>query len=89
MTDDLLLKKCKNYLKILCSDITERCVGSEGNRQATFFLEKELSFYGWETEMAEFDAIDWEEKGAILKSGERNFRVLAGPYSTGFCGEEN
>ncbi len=43
MTDDLLQIKCKDYLKTLCVDITERCVGSNGNRQATYFLEKELS----------------------------------------------
>jgi aminopeptidase YwaD len=87
MTDDLLLIKCKNYLKILCSDISERCVGSKGNIQATFFLEKELSQYGWETEMAEFYAIDWEENGAILKCGEKKFEVFASPYSSGFEGE--
>ena len=87
MIDDLLLKKCKEYLKILCVDITERCVGSEGNRQATRFFEKELSNLGWKTVLAEFDAIDWEENGAALRSNGKTFNVLVSPYSLAFNGE--
>jgi aminopeptidase YwaD len=87
MTANLLLIRCKDYLKTLCADITERCVGSNGNRQATCFLEKELSLRNWETEMIEFDAIDWEENGAKLISEEENFDVLVSPYSLGFRGE--
>lgn len=87
MTDDLLLKKCNDCLKTLCEDIIERCVGSDGNRQATCFFEKELSLCGWETQMVEFDAIDWEENGAKLKSDEENFDVLVSPYSIGYRGE--
>lgn len=87
MTDNLLLKKSGEYLKTLCADIPERCVGSKGNRQATAFLEKELSMRGWETEMVEFDAIDWEDNGAILKSDKEDFNVLVSPYSLGFRGK--
>jgi aminopeptidase YwaD len=81
-----LLKKSDQYLNKLCCDITERCVGSEGNRQATYFVEKEFCSLGWKTEMPAFDTIDWKEKGAILKTGGMNFEVLAGPYSLGFNG---
>jgi aminopeptidase YwaD len=87
MTDNLLLTQCKEYLKTLCIDITERCVGSIGNRQATYFLEKELSLRNWETEMVEFGAIDWKENGAYLKSDDENYNVLVSPYSLGFRGE--
>ncbi len=87
MTENLLLIKCKEYLKTLCVDITERSVGSNGNRQATCFLEKELSLRDWKTEMVEFEAIDWEENGAIIKSDEENFDALVSPYSLGFRGE--
>jgi aminopeptidase YwaD len=87
MTENLLMKKCKEYLKTLCVDISERCVGSNGNRQATYFFEKELSLRDWETEMAEFEAIDWVENGAILKSDEEYFDALVSPYSLGFRGE--
>lgn len=87
MTDNFLLIKCKEYLKTLCVDISERCVGSNGNRQATCFLEKELSLRDWVTEMVEFEAIDWVENGANLKSDGENFNVLVSPYSLGFRGE--
>lgn len=87
MQDYILLKKSQDYLRILCSDIAERCVGSDGNRQATAFFEKELSSNGWKTEMPEFDAIDWVQNGAALTSGEETFDVLVGPYSLGFNGE--
>lgn len=87
MAHKALYKKSLLYLETFCTEITERCVGSEGNRQATFLLEKELSTSGWETEMAEFDAIDWEENGATLTSEEKSFDVLVSPYSLGFTGE--
>ncbi|MDX9946673.1 MAG: M28 family peptidase [Bacteroidales bacterium] len=87
MRDDILLKKSQDYLRILCSDIKERCVGTDGNRQATSRFEKELSSNGWKTEMPEFDAIDWVQNGAILKSGDETYDVLVGPYSLGFRGE--
>ncbi|HNW57891.1 MAG TPA: M28 family peptidase [Bacteroidales bacterium] len=87
MRDSFLHQKCKDYLNTLCVDIAERCVGSEGNRQATFFLEKELSSRGWETLMNEFDAIDWEENGAKIKSGELIINALVSPYSNGFRGQ--
>ena len=86
MTDKQLLIDSVEYLKILCTDISERCVGSQGNRQATSFFEKELSLRGWDTVVHEFDAIDWKEDGAILQSGDKNFKVLVSPYSNGFCG---
>jgi aminopeptidase YwaD len=86
MNEANLLKKSNLYLNTLCCDIAERCVGSEGNRQATYFLEKEFSSYGWKTEMPVFDAIDWKEKGATLTAGGNSFKVLAGPYSLGFRG---
>lgn len=87
MKETLLLQKSQKYLEMLCNIINERCVGSNGNRQATFFFEKELSILGWETKMSEFDAVDWEEKGAVLNSEEGNFELLVSPYSLPFKGE--
>lgn len=79
--------KCSKYLDILCNQISERCVGSEGNRQATKFLEKEFSSVGWKTEMPSFDAMDWKENGAFLRSGNEHYKLLVSPYSNGFKGE--
>ena len=86
MTENLY-EKSLIYLETFCHEISERCVGSEGNRQATRFFEKELSNLGWKTVLAEFDAVDWEENGAALRSNGKTFNVLVSPYSLGFKGE--
>lgn len=74
------------YLDILCNKIGERCVGSEGNREATRFLQKELAEAGWKTSAAEFDAIDWKDGGARLECDGNAFEVFTGPYSLSFKG---
>lgn len=86
MIEDLNLK-CVAALETLCNKIHERCVGSEGNRQATFFVEKQFAAAGWDTEMPSFDAMDWEGKGATLTCGNETINLLVSPYSIGFSGE--
>jgi aminopeptidase YwaD len=78
-----LYQKSLSYLRKLCEEIPERCVGSEGNRNATRFFEKEISAFGWNTEIQEFDAIDWEDGGAVLHSDSSSFKVFVSPYSLG------
>lgn len=87
MNKKLLTGKCAGYLDMFCNQIKERCVGSEGNRQATFFVEKEFLSFGWKTEKPEFNAMDWKESGVFLRSGNEQFNILASPYSNGFKGE--
>ncbi len=86
MTNNLF-EKSERYLNILCREIKERCVGSSGNIMATSFLEKEFSRLGWDTGKTEFEAIDWEENGAILRTDDIYFDVLVSPYSLPFAGE--
>ncbi len=81
-----LYNRSLHYLDILCNRIGERCVGSEGNREATRFLEKELIAAGWKTYAAEFDAIDWKDGGAKLECDGNGFEVFVGPYSLSFKG---
>lgn len=78
-----LKQKCVSYLKTFCVDISERCVGSAGNRQATQFFEKELSSLGWKTESPDFDVIGWNDGGATLQAGEMDINVDVSPYSLG------
>ncbi|HMA61495.1 MAG TPA: M28 family peptidase [bacterium] len=73
----------KDYLKKFCIEISERCVGSAGNRKATRFFEEEIASLGWNTKCQKFDAIDWRDGGAILKCDNLNFEVFASPYSLG------
>lgn len=81
-----LYSKSLHYLDVLCNRIGERSVGSEGNREATRFLEKELVKAGWKTSAAEFDAIDWHDGGAQLECDGESFEVFTGPYSLSFKG---
>ena len=83
MATEQLYQKSLSYLKKLCQEIPERCVGSQGNRMATRFFEKEISSFGWNTEMQEYDAIDWEDGGASLNSDDVSFEVFVSPYSLG------
>lgn len=85
MNEDLYSGSLR-YLDLFCNIIDERCVGSEGNREATRFFADELSRLGWEIETAEFDAFDWEDGGAHLSCGGEDFSVLTGPYSLAFNG---
>lgn len=81
-----LYRKSLIYLDTFCNKINERCVGSEGNRQATDFFNNIISGLGWKTEMPCFNAIDWKSDGAELKTGNYSFSVLSSPYSNGFKG---
>lgn len=81
-----LYSKSLYYLDMLCNRIGERSVGSEGNREATRFLEKEFIKAGWKTQAAEFDAIDWHDGGAHLECDGEIFEVFTGPYSLPFQG---
>jgi len=82
MKTDLFTKSI-NYLEKLCSGIPERCVGSEGNRQATAFFANRLTELGWNVEAQEFNAIDWKEEGTELLIDKTRFQALASPYSKG------
>jgi len=83
METDNFYQKCLSYLRVLCEDIPERSVGSEGNRMATSYFESEISGLGWKTELQEFEAMDWEDGGATLQAGNSNFDAFVSPYSLG------
>lgn len=73
--------KSLSYLNILCKEISDRSVGSEGNRAATRFFKDEVSSLGWDTEISELDVIDWENSGANLQIENSFYNVFASPYS--------
>ncbi len=77
------IAKCQLWLKTLCVDISERSVGSEGNRKATAFFRYQLTSLGWKTESQEFWAVDWRGGGASLMADDTAFNVLVSPYSLG------
>jgi aminopeptidase YwaD len=83
MNIEELNARASKYLNILCKEIAERSVGTEGNRKATAFFESVISSFGWETELQEFQAMDWNDGGATLHVEGKAFKVLVSPYSTG------
>jgi aminopeptidase YwaD len=83
MNTSHLHQKAQTYLQTLCVDIPERCVGSEGNRQATRFFAQEIAAFGWEVEAKQFNAMDWENSGASLRVDGADFDVLVSPYALG------
>ena len=83
ISKDLMLEKSNNYMKKLCSEISERCVGSEENKHASRFFSKQLEAYGFEVEMPKFTCFDWHDHGASLKVDGQSFEVFTCPYSVG------
>lgn len=81
MNNTILLKKSQSYLSTLCQKISQRCVGSNGNRKATEYFSQIVKRFGWNTSMPGFDVMDWQTEGAKLKVEEKDFEVLASPYS--------
>jgi aminopeptidase YwaD len=81
------LQKCNSHIKMLCAEISDRSVGSEGNRAATRYFDLVVSSLGWEIERQEFQAVDWIDGGASLHCGEADFQVFVSPYAPGCKGE--
>lgn len=83
MMDLKLLRKAEEYLDVLCRQMSDRSVGSEGNRKATHFFLKTVHSFGWEMESSELDVIDWNPGTAYLSIGEKKIDLLPSPYSKG------
>jgi aminopeptidase YwaD len=78
-----LTEKIKSYLQVLCSEIGERRVGSEKNRQSTTYAKRMLEEFGWQTEVTELAVMDWETEGATLNCNGQSFEVFSSHYSLG------
>lgn len=83
MNNETFLKQTKKHLQFLCSDISERRLGSEGNRQATGYVKNVFQKSGWETEETLLSVMDWKTDGATLRCGQEYFEVFSSPYSLG------
>lgn len=83
MDKSTLTEKAKSHLEVLCTEIGERRVGSEKNRQATAYTKKVLKELGWQIESTELSAIDWKTEGATLTCNGESFEVFSSEYSLG------
>jgi aminopeptidase YwaD len=75
--------KAETYLQILCDQIPNRCVGSEGNRLATTFVAETLRSFGLAVECPEFECLSWQCDGATVSVNGIPYSVQASPYSLG------
>jgi aminopeptidase YwaD len=83
MLHSSLSQKADAYLQRLCLEIPSRRVGSTGNQAATDFFAGLVASFGFETSCPEFDCIDWESYGVVLRAGDTGFEAFASPYSLG------
>jgi len=81
MNQDQLVAQANSYLQKLCIEISERVVGSEGNRLATDFFQARLKAVGFEIEEQEFDCFDWKHGDARLTVKGEEFTTFISPYS--------
>jgi aminopeptidase YwaD len=78
-----LAGKANAYLEKLCLEITERSVGSSGNRQATAWVSEMLSNFGYQTLCPQFDCLHWTHGEASLSCGGLHLHPYGSPYSMG------
>ncbi len=83
MTNKQLSEKAESYLQILCLDLPDRRVGSDGNQAATRFFADVLNSFAFRTESQEFNCLDWEQGAVRLTSAGGDFDVFTSPYSLG------
>ena len=83
MTSAELEKNVTSYLDRLCLEITNRCVGSTGNRQATDFFAEKLMAFGFRTESPQFKCIDWSHGEIQLTVAGELLEAHVSPYSLG------
>lgn len=78
-----LTAQAQTYLQSLCVDISNRRVGSAGNRAATDFFQQQLEQFGFATATQPFACMDWQEEGVDLRAGNVTFATHPAPYSLG------
>jgi len=84
---DPLVVAVKAHLDALCVAITDRTLGSEGNRAATEYTGAQFARLGHAVQMPSFDVMSWQEKGARIRVGDSAFDVHSSPYAPGFEGQ--
>jgi aminopeptidase YwaD len=83
MTQSAMENHAKFYLHKLCTEIDNRCVGSQGNRHATDFFTEVISAFGFGTETPEFECIDWSHGELELTINGSPYPASVSPYSLG------
>lgn len=83
MSQSSIKTNAENYLHVLCTEINNRCVGSQGNQQATDFFADTINSFGFKTEKPEFPCIDWRHGDVHIMVGGKLFSASPSPYTLG------
>lgn len=83
MNNQQLLLKTQKHLQTLCTDIHDRSVGSEGNRNATGYFKNELLKHSWNVQETLLNVMDWKTDGATLQCGNICYEVFSSHYALG------
>jgi len=83
MDQTKVLEEVKAHMQMLCAEIKDRRVGSEGNRMATRYIVHQFNQAGWSVEETSLSVIDWKTTGASLVCGKESFEVFSSHYSSG------
>ncbi len=83
MNKEKILSLTIRHLKVLCVNISDRSVGSRGNRLATDYFKNELKKNKWNIEKTLLEVMDWKTDGATLQCEKNKFEVFSSPYSLG------
>ena len=80
---DTLPHLASSYLETLCEKISNRRVGSAGNRQATAFFREVMEENRLAVESQPFDCIDFRAGEIHLRASNQEFEAYISPYSLG------
>jgi aminopeptidase YwaD len=83
MSGEKLKKKAETCLTELCERISSRCVGSQGNWDATDFFARQMESFGFQVECPQFACMDWNQQGASLLVNGNPLEAQVSPYSLG------
>jgi aminopeptidase YwaD len=83
LTLNSLTEKAGVYLHKLTLDISNRRVGSRGNRLATDYFSEVLLSFNYDIECNDFECIDWSHGGVSLSVGGMDFNAYVSPYTLG------
>lgn len=85
MISDKLVHRTEEYLNKLCIKISNRRVGSQGNRNATAFFKERVEGFGFQTETQPFNCIDMRQGGIQLTANKHEFKAFISPYTLSCC----
>lgn len=84
MISDKLVHRTEEYLNKLCIKISNRRVGSQGNRDATAFFKERVESFGFQTETQPFNCIDMRQGGIQLTANKHEFKAFISPYTISY-----